>query len=464
MKGNLRVGRFFGIDVKLHLSWWFIALLLTWVLATNFFPTFYPELSQMNHWLVAIISAILLFVSVLLHEFSHSLVARLKGIHVHSITLFFFGGVADIESESMKPLDEFLMAIAGPLFSFLLAGIFAITYQLTEANLIINAISFYLFQLNLVLGIFNLVPGYPLDGGRAFRAILHWYYKDLRKATRIASFGGKAFALLLIVLGFAQIFTGAFAGVWLILIGFFLHFIAGLSYEQVIFYDVLSKWNVSQFQVRAKASVMVKGDTLLKEFIQTHLADKHKVFIVKKGSQPSALLDLTAIQALRGENLEKISVHGAAIPLKKLGTLTPNQTAYVAFKKFLETGSRVLSVKKTMDSPTIEGLVFKEQVMNALVRRLKFGVNFKDVDKGKVKIKLTKKRSKSTMGKAKSVQAASGKETKGNRRTKKQKGAKKKSSKKVVKKKTAKKTRNTKKTITNAFSKKGSLPLPKLPS
>ncbi len=426
MKGDVRIGRFLGIDVKLHFSWWFIALLLTWVLATNFFPVFYPELSTTSHWIIAAISAILLFVSVILHEFSHSLVARTKGIHVHSITLFFFGGVADIESESMKPMDEFLMAIAGPFFSFFLAGVFAIIFQLTETNIIINAIAFYLFQLNLILGIFNLVPGYPLDGGRALRAVLHWYYKDLRKATKIASFWGKAFAFLLIVLGFFQIFSGSFAGIWLILIGFFLHFIAGLSYEQVIFYDVLSKWKVSQFEVKAKTSIMVKDSTNLKEFIQTHLADKHKVFIVKKGKEPFALLDLTGIQALRGEDLEKLSVKDAAIPLKKLGTLTPDQSAYKAFKKFLETGSRVLSVKKTLDSSKIDSLVFKEQVMNALVRRLKFGVDFKGVKEAKVK-KVARKK-----GRAKAIAAA------------KKLSSPKKKTKKIVKKKTVKKKRTKK--------------------
>ena len=113
----------------------------------------------------------------------------------------------------------------------LLGVVFALIFQHTTNSLFINTISFYLFQLNLVLGIFNMVPGYPLDGGRAFRAILHWYYKDLRKATRIASYVGKGFAFFLIFMGIAQIFTGSFGGIWLVLIGFFLHFVAGLSYE-----------------------------------------------------------------------------------------------------------------------------------------------------------------------------------------------------------------------------------------
>ncbi len=389
MKGDTKIGRFFGIDIKLHLSWWFIAIFLSWILATQFFPTYYPEFSNNQNWTVAIISTILLFVSVLLHELSHSFVARIKKIQVHSITLFFFGGVADIESEDMKPLDEFLMAIAGPLFSFLLAGICALIFTNTTNYLIPNAIAYYLFQLNIAIGIFNLVPGYPLDGGRALRAILHHFTKDLRKATRIASWGGKAFAGILMFFGAMQIFNGFYTGVWLIFIGFFLHFVAGLSYEQVIFYDVLSKWKVSQFQVHAKSDIMVKAETNLLKFLQTNLSNKHKTFIVKKNKEPFAILDLPSLKVLRGEDLSKLTIGDVSIPLLKLGTLTSDQSAYVAFKKFLASGSRVLSVKKTMESKKIEGLVFKEQVMNALVRRLKFGIDFSENALGSSSSKIT---------------------------------------------------------------------------
>ena len=429
MRGDTRLARIFGIDLKLHASWWLVAILLSWVLASQFFPQFYPELTVNQHWFVAIISTLLLFVSVLLHELSHSFVARKKGIHFHSITLFFFGGVADIESEDMKPLDEFLMAIAGPFFSFFLAGVCAIIFIRTTNFLILNAIAYYLFQLNLALGLFNLVPGYPLDGGRALRAILHHFTKNLRTATKIASTIGKSFAIFLIFVGIFQLVSKSFAGLWVIAIGIFLYFVAGLSYEQVIFYDVLKNWKVSQFQVKAQAKVMVKGDINLKQFLQDHIADKHKTFIVKKGKEAYAILDLSSVKAIRGDALDKVNINDVAIPLKQLGTLTQDQSAYTAFKKFLAGGAQVLSVKKTLESPKVDGLVFKEQLMNALVRRLKFGVDFEASNNAvKKEIKKTVGVSKKQVAKAKEI--LSGKNSK--KKSKKNNGQK---SKTTVKKK-----------------------------
>ncbi len=180
---------------------------MSWSLATSYFPQFYPGFTTNIYWSWGIVSALLLFVSVLLHEFSHSLVAISKKIKVESITLFFFGGVAGITKEDIKPSTEFFMAIAGPLFSFFLAGVFYLI-ALWDVYLLVTPVVSYLAQLNLILGIFNLIPGYPLDGGRAFRAILYGYYKDLRKATKIAASVGKFFAAVLIVLGFFSLFNG----------------------------------------------------------------------------------------------------------------------------------------------------------------------------------------------------------------------------------------------------------------
>ena len=232
MRGAHTLFRIFGIDIRLHFSWWFIFILLTWSLSTSFFPQFFPGQTQMMYWTMGILSSLLLFISVLLHELSHSLVAMAKNIKVESITLFFFGGVAGIEKEDMEPSAEFMMAIAGPLFSLLLAGIFYFI-NTHNGNILLSAITSYLYQLNFVLAVFNLVPGFPLDGGRAFRAILFAYYKDLKKATRIAAAGGKVVAGLLIVLGLFGMVTGTGGGLWFILLGVFLYFLAGMSYEQI---------------------------------------------------------------------------------------------------------------------------------------------------------------------------------------------------------------------------------------
>ena len=193
MNNSMKIFRVFGIDIKLHFTWWFVFALIAWSLSSAFFPHYFPDQTQTMYWSMGITASLLLFVSVLLHELSHSLVARAKNIKVESITLFFFGGVAGITKEDMKPSSEFLMAIAGPLFSLVLAGIFFVIWKI-NGNVFWTAITYYLWQLNLILALFNLVPAFPLDGGRAFRAILRAYFKDLKKATRIAVIGGKLFA------------------------------------------------------------------------------------------------------------------------------------------------------------------------------------------------------------------------------------------------------------------------------
>src|SRR3989344_5217711 len=166
MRGTTKLFRIFGIDVQLHFSWWLIFIFLSWSLSASFFPSYFPDQQTSTYWIMGVLSALLLFASVLLHELSHSLVAKAKKIKVESITLFFFGGVASIDDEDLKPSTEFLMAVAGPLFSLFLFGVFYLVYAL-NGNTFWTAISFYLYQLNLILAIFNLVPGYPLDGGRA---------------------------------------------------------------------------------------------------------------------------------------------------------------------------------------------------------------------------------------------------------------------------------------------------------
>ncbi len=240
MKKSGTIARVFGIDIRLHYSWYLIFILIAWSLSYSFFPHYFPGLGTLLYWSMGISAALLLFVSVLLHELSHSLVAKVMNIEVESITLFFFGGVAGITREDMKPKEEFLMAIAGPLFSLVLSGVFFLIHLL-NGYIFITAITLYLYQLNFVLAIFNMVPGFPLDGGRAFRAVLHWHYKDLRKATYIASMGGKFFAGVLIVLGIFGMFRGTGPGLWFILLGAFLYYLAGMSYEQVIVKEILAK-------------------------------------------------------------------------------------------------------------------------------------------------------------------------------------------------------------------------------
>ena len=233
MRKTIKLATIFNIEIDINYSWFIIFGLVVFTLAQGYFPGTNPETSPASHWFMAIISAVLLFASLLMHELAHSMVAIHNNIPIHGITLFVFGGVAHMEKEPPSPRTEFMMAIAGPIMSFCLAFFFwYTTYLLSQLNAPspFTAITHYLFIINLFVGIFNLIPGFPLDGGRILRAILWHYQKDLKKATGIASSLGKGFSLLLIAFGLYNLITGSIiSGIWLIFIGFFLQETANTS-------------------------------------------------------------------------------------------------------------------------------------------------------------------------------------------------------------------------------------------
>ncbi|MBT3835725.1 site-2 protease family protein [Candidatus Woesearchaeota archaeon] len=368
MAKSLKVLRIFGIDVRLHYSWWFIFLLLTWSLATAYFPEFYQDASSLTYWLMGLSAAVLLFLSVLLHELSHSMVARAKNIKVESITLFFFGGVAGITKEDMKPSSEFLMAIAGPLFSLFLGVIFFLIHTY-NGNGIVSAITQYLYQLNFILAAFNLVPGFPLDGGRAFRAILYAYYKDLRKATKIASTVGKIFAAFLIIIGVVGIFSNQGGGLWFILIGGFLYFIAGVSYQQVLVRQVLSKIKVSKLMNKKfkTLSPKMKLDTFMK-------SNPEKESYIVQGKGFKGILDLQALETLPSTLQQVVKLEQISRPLSQIKTLSKNETAYQAFRKI---ALQKLSAIPVVEKGKVVGIVTAKSIQNQLVLGMAFGKNIK---------------------------------------------------------------------------------------
>src|SRR3989338_45973 len=288
---GLRIFRIYRIDVYLHYSWWLIFALLAYSLALDFFPTAYPGLSRVMYWLMGGLAAVLLFVSVLLHELTHSLVAKAGKIPVESITLFFFGGVASIPSEDVKPATEFWMALSGPLFSLVFAGILFLVHQLA-LPVLLKAVTAYLWQINLILGIFNLVPGFPLDGGRVFRALLMFYYRDIRKATKIASKVGRFFGGFLVFLGFLSIFGGNLAGLWFVFLGGFLWMIAKSSYEQVVIKEVLGKIPILQLM---KKSESLAPDDTFDDVISLYKKFEQDGFVVESKGKFVGIVDVPRI-------------------------------------------------------------------------------------------------------------------------------------------------------------------------
>ncbi len=237
----VKVFSFFGFDIKIDPSWLLIAALITWALSTSYFPKDIPGLSYAEYMFMGLVAMALFFVSLVLHEFGHAIIAHLHNVKVSAITLFVFGGVAELESEPRSAKSEFWIAVAGPVVSLVLSLGFWIAKEVVELIFvapIVASVIGYLALINLVLAIFNLLPAFPLDGGRILRAAFWSRTNDLLLASRVASQSGKVLATLLIALGILALFQGVVVGgIWQIMIGMFLYVAAQSSYQnQLVIY------------------------------------------------------------------------------------------------------------------------------------------------------------------------------------------------------------------------------------
>lgn len=363
MKKSFKLITLFNIPVEINFSWFIILGLVTYTLALGYFPSTNPELGPFSHWLMASIAALLLFVSLLAHELSHSIVAKKNKIPIRGITLFVFGGVAQMEKEPPSPAVEFKMAAAGPAMSFFLALFF---FGLTQAfyNLGIPkpvlSITNYLSFLNLVVGIFNLIPGFPLDGGRILRAALWSRYKDLRKATAVASGFGKGFAFFLIAVGFLNLITGSvISGVWLIFIGLFLREAADVSYRQVAMKKILGGTKVEEIMTRNVIAVPadITLDRLVDEYI---FKSHHSSFPVIEDDILQGLATLNAVKAVPKEKWSTTPVKEIMVPLGREIVLSKNTFVIDALSKLARNGiGRLLVIE---DSKMI-GILSQRDVM-----------------------------------------------------------------------------------------------------
>ncbi|MBU2561919.1 MAG: site-2 protease family protein [Nanoarchaeota archaeon] len=342
MKRNIHVGKYLGIDVYLHYSWFFIFLLLAWALATGFFPQRWPGQPSSAYWVLGALSSLLLFVSVLLHELSHSVVARHGGMKVDRITLFFFGGMASTHEEHISPKKEFQMAIAGPMMSLFISMVALIVYNITSF-FYVAAVANYLFRINLILAIFNLVPGFPLDGGRVLRSIIWYWTRDFKRATRIASAGGKLVAYTLVFLGLVSVFAGNFGGLWMVLIGFFLLALSTLSYEQVVIKDALSGKKVEEFIVRRFPRI--GPDISLREAVIDHFLKKDESsFVVMKGHELQGVLNIDDVQKIAKKEWRRLKVKDVMVHKEKIPKVSPTTGAYPALMGILKAGMEFVPV------------------------------------------------------------------------------------------------------------------------
>jgi Zn-dependent protease len=285
---SLKLFNLFGFSVKVDVSWIVIAVLVAWSLSVGFFPQKIENLSSRTYWLMGIVGALGLFASIIFHEMCHSLVARQFGLQMKGITLFIFGGVAEMEEEPPSAKAEFVMAIAGPISSIILATGFYAVYFIGGRGLWpqpINAIFGYLGMINGVLAVFNMVPAFPLDGGRMLRAAL-WHWKDnIKWATRIASYTGSVFGTFLIIMGVLNVLAGHFVGgMWWFLIGMFLRGAARMSYQQLVTRQALEGEPVSRFMESSPVTVPIS--TSIQDLVENYVYKYHfKMFpVVQNGS------------------------------------------------------------------------------------------------------------------------------------------------------------------------------------
>lgn len=349
---GFRLGRAFGVELTVDWSLLIIFVLVLVNLALGVFPAWHPEWSTALSWIVSLFAAVMFFGSVLVHELSHALMARRHDVPVKRITLFLFGGVAHMDEEPRSPKAELLIAVVGPLTSILIGvasialGGFLASRSLAglgvdDAGDVIAFMArigpvatllLWLGQVNLLLGVFNLVPGFPLDGGRVMRAILWHATKDLRKATRWASNAGRGFAWFLMGFGAVSLFQGAFGqGIWLILIGWFLNYAAAMSYQQLVARQALE--GVTADDVMTRAVTPVVPELSVDALVRDHLmASEQRAFPVVADGVFLGLVCLEDVRRAPRDRWHETSVRDVMTPRERLVTLAPDDEAERALR------------------------------------------------------------------------------------------------------------------------------------
>jgi len=359
---NIPLGRILGIQIGLDYSWFVIFALLTWMLAANYYPAEFKHWSPFLYWFMGAVTAIMLFVSVLLHELGHSVVALWYRVPVRSITLFLFGGVAQIGAEPPSAIAEFLIAVAGPLVSLMLAALFYAVQPLVAGVEPLRGLAQYLAFMNLALVLFNVIPGYPLDGGRVFRAIVWAITGNMRRATFIAANVGRFFAFLFIFVGVMQMFGGNFGGLWIAFIGWFLDNAATTQVQQLVFQDLLAGQKVSQAMNRHCAAV--PADLTLQQLVDEHiLGSGQRCFLVNRGDNTVGLMTLNRIKEVPRSEWGTKSVTQAMVPFEQLHRVAPDAELWTALQKMDRDGVNQLPV--TRDHQVI-GMLSREDVVSFL--------------------------------------------------------------------------------------------------
>jgi Zn-dependent protease/predicted transcriptional regulator len=362
-KNTIALGRIIGIPVGVDYSWFLVLVLFTWTFATGYYPAEFKNWSTTEYWTVGAVTAVLLFASVLLHELGHSWVALRYKIPVRSITLYIFGGISQISSEPASALSEFWITIAGPLVSFALAGILALLTILVSGFAPLLALVKYLAYINLILGVFNLIPGFPLDGGGVLMAVVWGITHNRHRAILIASTVGNFFAYLFIFFGVFQIFGGNLLnGLWIAFIGWFMLTASRGQVQQERMKGLLSGHKASEAMSRNYTAI--QSDTTLQYLVDDHiLGGSRRSFIVEEAGKVIGLLTLHHLQNIPKEQWSTTTAGQAMIPASKLRQIGLDTELWEAIEEMDRDGVNQLPV---MAAGQIQGMLTREDVISYL--------------------------------------------------------------------------------------------------
>jgi Zn-dependent protease/CBS domain-containing protein len=367
--GGFKLGKVFGFEIRVDFSWFIIFFLILWSFASAVFPAHAPGLSRFLYVVMGVAGAVLFFGSLLVHELSHSLVARAKGIPVDGITLFIFGGMAHTRSEAESPGDEFAIAGIGPVTSLLIAAaLLALWYVGARAGWppAITVVLQYIGGLNVLLAIFNLLPGFPLDGGRLFRALVWKLTGNLTKATAVASTAGRWLGYGLVAYGLLLAFRGnVFGGLWLVFIGWFLRSAAVASYRQVLVKDTLE--GASARQAMTPVPQTVPADISLLELMDNYFLRRRFLSypVVEDGGRAVGIVTLNQVKEVPGEEWGSRSVRDTMAPATEALVVSPEEDMAVVLDKLQHSPVRRVLV---MRNGELEGIITAGDVTNWLER------------------------------------------------------------------------------------------------
>ncbi|HBG45816.1 MAG TPA: peptidase M50 [Deltaproteobacteria bacterium] len=362
---GIKLVKVLGIQISLDYTWFIVFVLFAWSLSYGYFPFREPGLSRGTYLFMGILSSVLLFVCVLIHELSHSYTANRLGMDIKEITLFIFGGVAQLTKEPEDAKTELKIAIAGPFASLVLAVLFWVGARLVDGDRfpVLDSILGYLALINIVLLAFNMIPGFPLDGGRVFRAF--WWLKtgDLGKSTRVASNIGKGFAVFLIVMGFINIFTGNFiGGLWFVLIGIFVKQAAEGGYQQVVIKRALEGLKVKD--IMSKPVITVKEAVTVSEAVENYFFKFHHAsYPVTSNGHIAGLLTLNNVRSIEKERWENTRVGDVMQRLSPGDFLNPEESAMQALSKMI--GDDIGRFPVLKDGELV-GIISRRDIMKVL--------------------------------------------------------------------------------------------------